>query len=294
MIKRFTNVLLLNDNPSAYLDEIAITLGRRTGKYFRVCTIWRYVSKYLGYSLQTLASIAKQQSEIERNTFKNALEILLDGKPEMLIMVDETHKDRNAARRRKGWGKRNSGGVSLNAWYSAVPCFTMIGVADVNGFIDTACHTVMREALSAEGAAGTLDRNAFLDYVKTHLCPHLGRFKYQEPRSVVMLDNASTHMSTAVVEEIRATGAVVIFSAPYSPDLNPIENYFSIYKKYLKRNEKDMKLDWKRVHQKALLEVDRDNGIKYFRRCGIPGGYSILTREEQLQYDTYVMQWNLN
>ena len=48
------------------------------------------------------------------------------------------------------------------------------------------------------------------------------------------MDDAHNHHSDEVVDLIHATGAVTIYSAPYSPTLNPIENYLSIYKKYLK------------------------------------------------------------
>ena len=108
---------VLNENPAAYLDEVAVSLGRRTGKYFRVSTISRYTRKYLGYTLQTLNEVAKQQCDKERENFKLALDILLDNQPELLVMVDETHKDQNMSRRRRGWGKRNSGGVTINSWY---------------------------------------------------------------------------------------------------------------------------------------------------------------------------------
>ena len=35
--------------------------------------------------------------------------------------------------------------------------YTLIGAADINGFIPSVCHTVMRDQLSEEGAAGTID-----------------------------------------------------------------------------------------------------------------------------------------
>ena len=46
------------------------------------------------------------------------------------------------------------------------------------------------------------------------------------PCSVVILDNASIHHVEAVTQLISATGALVQFLPPYSPDLNPIEEAF--------------------------------------------------------------------
>ena len=108
------------------------------------------------------------------------------------------------------------------------------------------------------------------------------------------MDNASTHMTEEVEEAIVATGAVIIYGAPYSPHLNPIENYFSMYKNYLKRNSSRMDEDWRTVHHEALLTVDRDIGIKYFRRCGIPGSRLMFTEDEYHQLQMQLMSNNIN
>ena len=203
-----------------------------------------------------------------RNYFKYVLEITLHDNPELLVMVDETHRDQNAARRRRGYGKRNGGGLKLKQWFKTIARYTMIGVVDVNGFIDAACATNLREDLSDEGAAGTVTREKFEEWVEESLCPILGDYSKGEARSVVMLDNASTHMSQKVVDLIEGKGAVILYTAPFLPDLNPIENFFSVYKRYLKKYNDDMIRDWERVHLEALGSVNRDMGIRYFRRCG--------------------------
>ena len=118
-----------------------------------------------------------------------------------------------------------------------------MAAADINGFIVSSCHTVPQNVISDEGAAGTVDSEYFLSWVKDYLCPVLGNYELGEPRSVVFMDNASTHMTEEVEEAIVATGAVIIYGAPYSPHLNPIEDYFSMYKNYLKQNSSRMDED---------------------------------------------------
>ena len=98
----------------------------------------------------------------------------------------------------------------------------MIAGADINGFIPATCHVVARDEESDEGAAGTVDASYFLFWVREYLCPVLGRYKYGEPRSVVFMDNASTHMNHEVECAILDTGALLIYGAPYSAHLNPI------------------------------------------------------------------------
>ena len=106
---------------------------------------------------------------------------------------------------------------------------------DINGYIPVACHTVVRDEISDEGAAGTVDGDYFLYWVKEYLCPILGSYELGEARSVVLMDNASTHMSDEIESAIQATGAILIYGAPFSPHLNPIEFYFACYKAHLKK-----------------------------------------------------------
>ena len=73
----------------------------------------------------------------------------------MLVMVNDTHKDRNAATRRRGC--KNSNGLSIDQWIKNVVQYTMIGFADIsNVFIDIACNTYLRN-----GASGTVTTELF-------------------------------------------------------------------------------------------------------------------------------------
>ena len=53
---------------------------------------------------------------------------------------------------------------------------------------------------------------------------------------MVLMDNASVHMHPGVKEAINSKGAYLLYGAAYSPDLNPIEKMFSVYKACLKRH----------------------------------------------------------
>ena len=135
---------LVDARPDMYLDEVACYFGMKTGKYVCPSTIWKYITCHLNYPLQSLSSsIASQQCFATRVEFQNTLgSLLLNKIPELLIIIDETHKDWNAARtRRWRYGEKNCGGLKLNAWYKSVVRYTMIGVTDVNGFIASACET---------------------------------------------------------------------------------------------------------------------------------------------------------
>ena len=56
----------------------------------------------------------------------------------------------------------------------------------------------------------------------------------QPDRCVLVLDNARIHDEVALAA-VRAAGVVVLLLPPYSPDINPIEDVFSVGSSWLKR-----------------------------------------------------------
>ena len=76
---------------------------------------------------------------------------------------------------------------------------------------------------------GTMNGERFTKFVRNVLLPHLNPFNSVNPRSVVIMDNASIHHVDQVVDLIeRQAGAKVCFLPPYSPDLNPAEGVFIV------------------------------------------------------------------
>lgn len=56
-----------------------------------------------------------------------------------------------------------------------------------------------------------------------------------KPGDIVVLDNLGSHKSAMVRTIIRAAGARLFFLPPYSPDLNPIEQFFAKLKHWIRR-----------------------------------------------------------
>jgi transposase len=61
----------------------------------------------------------------------------------------------------------------------------------------------------------------FRAYVEQMLAPAL------RPGDVVVMDNLAAHKVAGVQDAIQAVGASVLYLPPYSPDLNPIEQFFA-------------------------------------------------------------------
>lgn len=79
---------------------------------------------------------------------------------------------------------------------------------------------------------GPINGARFLLYVENVLVPTL------RPGDIVVLDNLGSHKGKAVRRAIRAAGAKLFFLPKYSPDLNPIEQFFSKLKHWLRNHEK--------------------------------------------------------
>lgn len=75
---------------------------------------------------------------------------------------------------------------------------------------------------------GGVNGDVFVTYVQEVLVPVLC------PGQVVVLDNLGAHLRPKVRELVEATGALLVYLPPYSPDLNPIEMMFSKLKAALR------------------------------------------------------------
>ena len=63
-------------------------------------------------------------------------------------------------------------------WYYNEIWYTMIAGFNVNGFVEPTVNLYPRnkEMISDEGAAGTVDGDKFVEWVREFLCPVLGRY----------------------------------------------------------------------------------------------------------------------
>ena len=77
----------------------------------------------------------------------------------------------------------------------------------------------------------------FLTFVQRSLLPIIQPFDGDNPRSIVVFDNAAIHHCQEALSLISAAGSLFLFLPPYSPNLMPIEEAFSKVKAYIRDNE---------------------------------------------------------
>jgi putative transposase len=56
-----------------------------------------------------------------------------------------------------------------------------------------------------------------------------------QPGDIVIMDNLGSHKAKAVRHAIREAGARLFYLPKYSPDLNPIEQFFAKLKHWLRK-----------------------------------------------------------
>jgi len=80
---------------------------------------------------------------------------------------------------------------------------------------------------------GSTDSMVFEDFIE-QLLP-LCR-KWPEPKSVLVMDNVSFYHTERIKQMCHDARVKLMYLPPYSPDLNPIEEFFAELKAFIKRN----------------------------------------------------------
>ena len=74
-----------------------------------------------------------------------------------------------------------------------------------------------------------MDGESFRAYVEQFVVPIL------KPGDIVVMDNLASHKVAGVREAIESAGAELRYLPPYSPDFNPIEQFFAKLKALLRK-----------------------------------------------------------
>jgi transposase len=168
--------------------------------------------------------------------------------PDRLVFIDETWIKTNMAPLR-GWsprGARLKGHAPFGHWNT-----TTFLAALRNDRIDAPWMM-----------DGPINGERFRVYVEHELVPTLA------PGDIVVMDNLGSHKSKAVRQAIRQAGAKLIFLPKYSPDLNPIEQFFAKLKHRLRAAQKRTKEALSDAVADVLLTVTAQECSNYLRHDG--------------------------
>jgi transposase len=80
---------------------------------------------------------------------------------------------------------------------------------------------------------GSTDSTVFEDFIE-QLLPLCG--KWPEPKSVLVMDNASFHYTQRIEQMCYDAGVKLVYLLPHSLNFNPIEEFFAKLKAFIKRS----------------------------------------------------------
>jgi transposase len=206
---------MLTKYPDMYRFEMADFLYRKFGERISERSIGRTL-RSMDWTRKTIRRIAKQRDADLREYY---LHRISQYKSYQHVFVDESGCDRRAGYRRWGWSPKRSSPVQITRFgrgkrWHILPAYAQDGIM---------LRRVYQESTNTD---------LFEDFIG-HLLHYCGR--YPEPKSVIVMDNASWHHSEKILQMCRDAGVGVEFLSPHSPDFNPIEEYFGVLKRFIKK-----------------------------------------------------------
>lgn len=174
---------LVAEKPGIYLREIQDEVCKMTGTDISTSTIWNFLHKN-GFTHRKLNRVASQRSDVLRSQFMLDMSLFSS---EMLVFLDESGTDRRDAQRRYGYSLRGkpAKAVSLHSRGSHVSAIAAMCSEGV-----LACQLV----------EGGVNSNTFESFLCSELISQLLPFDGINPRSVVVMDNASVHHAEQAVK----------------------------------------------------------------------------------------------
>jgi transposase len=224
---------ILTERPDMYRDELIDFINKNFGKRVSERAIGQSL-RSMGWSRTTIRCIAQQRDDDLRDFY---LHTISNFESYHFVFVNESGCDRKAGYCRWGWSPKGTSPVQITRFgrgkrWHILPAYAQDGI-------------VLRRVYQ-----GLTNSSLFEDFI-AQLLHHCGR--YPEPKSVIVMNNASWHHSEKIIEMCRAVGVIVAFLSPYSPDFNPIEEHFGVLKRFIKKHWRENK-DFIRREFKMYLE----------------------------------------
>ena len=206
----------LLEEPGLYLEEMALILWDEFKVQVTTYSISRAL-KSIRWSKKTIRRIAKGRNADLRDMYWHNTSHIRSWQ---FIFVDESGCDKRIGFRRTGWAPLGVTPVQVVRFqrekrYQILPAYTQDGI------------------LLARVFQGTTNAAIFEEFIE-QLLPSCSPFPGKN--SVLVMDNASIHHTARIRQMCHDAGVKLIYLPPYSPDFNPIEEYFAELKAFIKRN----------------------------------------------------------
>jgi transposase len=197
----------LDKNPELYLEEMVAYLRDEFGVH-----VTRFsVRRVLHSARWSKKKFRRKAIEQHPDLVDYYLHTISPLHSYQFVFVDESGSDNRDGFRRTGWSPRGVTPVQITKFhrgrrYQILPAYSQDGI------------------LLSRIFQGPTDGAVFEEFIE-QLLHHCGRFP--EPKSILVMDNASFHRSERIKQMCDAAGVKLLYLPPYSPRLNPIEEFFA-------------------------------------------------------------------
>ena len=121
---------------------------------------------------------------------------------------------------------------------------------------------------------GGMIKERFVEFLEANI---FNKYK----NHLIILDNAGSHNNEYVKQAIINSGNKYIFTIPYTPKTNCIENWFNQIKHYLKLNKKVLKYDKLVIEiRNAIKQVKKENYKNYFENAYNKDAYKDYVKKD--------------
>jgi transposase len=228
------------------LDEVLVAMRKRRIAGSRTA-LWRFFARHEFTFKKSLRAAEQERADVARARRRWIREQgMLDST--RLVFIDETAANTKMVRLsgRCPRSERLVGRVPHGHWKT----ITFVAALRHNGI--TAPFVL----------DGSMTGETFLAYVEQFLVPTLMR------KDIVILDNLSAHKAPGIREAIEAVGATLRYLPQYSPDLNPIEMFFSQLKAFLRKLAERTIPRLCRAIGSFVPRLSAHHAANYFRHAG--------------------------
>ncbi|KAJ5851110.1 hypothetical protein N7455_010966 [Penicillium solitum] len=256
-----TNVMVdalfdhLAEKPGLYVEEMAIFLFDEFNVIPSISSVKRALYR-AGWSKKKAQQRASERNPQLRDFYQHKLSKF---RSFHLVFVDESGCDKRVGYRRTGWSPLGVTPIQVSKFhrgqrYLILPAYAQDGVVLSRIF------------------KGSTDASFFESFIE-QLLQHCGR--WPEPKSVLVMDNASFHHSDRIRQLCSDAGVKLLYLPPYSPDFNPIEEFFAELKAHIKKYWSTYEENCDQGFHAFLRRCVQDVGAKkesaegHFRHAGI-------------------------
>ena len=221
-------------------------------------------------SRKSLRRIASERSQLCRDMY--FLEVS-NYTHDQLVFMDESAANEHTMWRKRGYaafGIRPVIKVPIkrSKRFSVLPAYCSDGIL---------CYHIHK---------GSINGVRFEWFLEQEVLPRCNPFP--GPKSVIVMDNCSTHHGEEVKRLCEEKGVILLYLPPYSPDFNPIEEFFSVLKAWLKRHhELAEHMSFRRYLHHAVRSCSGGQYAKaHFSHAGITVSDYVEDEEDDEELDS--------